>query len=94
MPTRRQEIVRLLERGEWTFEELREELEVTVATLSSDLTHVERSLRHHHGSLTMSSPRCAACGFELTPKPGRYTTPSRCPECRDERILSGRLKVT
>lgn len=83
----------MLGRGEWTFDELREELEVSVATLRSDLRHVERTLGQHPGELRMSPPRCAACGFVLSPKPGRFTTPSRCPECREERILPGRLSV-
>lgn len=93
MPTRRQEILQLLERGEWTFDELRDKLELSVATLKSDLAHVERSLRNRAGRLEMSSPRCLACGFDLTPKPGRFTTPSRCPECREERIRPGRLTI-
>lgn len=93
MPTRRQQIMSLLEDGEWTFDELRRQLDVPVAVLREDLRHVAQSARRPPGRLRVTPPRCSGCGFELTPKPGRFTAPSRCPRCRDERIVPPRLSI-
>ena len=94
MSTRRQEIVRLLEASEVSFEDLRRLLGVPVAVLEDDLRHVERSLRAEHRRLLVEPAQCRDCGFRLRQRPGRYATPSRCPECGDERLLPMRFQVT
>jgi predicted Zn-ribbon and HTH transcriptional regulator len=93
--TRRQRIAELLAEGEWTFEELRRELELPVHLLEDDLHHVERSSRSGGGGrLRAEPPRCLACGFTFRDRaPRRFQPPGRCPQCRSERIAPGQLRI-
>jgi predicted Zn-ribbon and HTH transcriptional regulator len=92
--TTRQRIHELLSREELAFEALREELQVTVKQLEDDLRHLERSLRRDPERLHVLEPRCIACGFEFRGRsPKRFATPSRCPECRSERLMPARLRI-
>jgi len=92
--TARQRIHELLAREELSFEALREELQVTVKQLEDDLRHVEKSLRRGPERLRTLEPRCIACDFEFRGRsPRRFATPSRCPECRSERLMPARLRI-
>ena len=92
--TKRQELAELLEMGEWTFEQLRRELAVPVRRLEDDLKHVEKSLRAGGRRLAATEARCSGCGFAFTDRaPRRFTTPSRCPRCKSERIEPARWSV-
>lgn len=93
--TRRQRIAELLAEAEWTFEGLRRELEVPVRLLEDDLQHVERSVRGRGGArLRAEPPRCLDCGFTFRDRaPRRFQSPSRCPQCRSERIAPGRFRL-
>lgn len=92
--TPRQLLVELLEMGWWSFPELQRELQTRVQRLESDLRHVARSLRGTPRRLDVEPARCDACPFVFTDRtPGRFTTPSRCPRCKSERILPARFHV-
>jgi hypothetical protein len=90
--TRRQELVAILARCELSFEELRRETQARVRDLDDDLAHLERSLRRGEQRLVVTPARCIACGFAFR-KRARYSTPSRCPVCREERIAPARLRI-
>jgi predicted Zn-ribbon and HTH transcriptional regulator len=90
--TRRQELVAVLARGELSFEELRRELQMRVRELDDDLAHLERSLRRGPRRLRVKPAECIACGFAFR-KRERFSTPSRCPVCRAERIAPARLRL-
>ena len=92
-PTRRQEILAVLEGGELSFEELRRLLELPVAVLEEDLRHLEHSLRGAGRRLLVTPARCPSCRFVLRRRPGRFATPSRCPRCGEERLEPPRLAV-
>ncbi len=92
--TRRQELTELLSEREYSFEELRHELQAGVRELEDHLRHVERSLRREQRRLVTTPPRCSACGFAFRGRaPKRFHTPSRCPLCKSERIFPARLHV-
>ncbi|HLE83542.1 MAG TPA: transcriptional regulator [Thermoanaerobaculia bacterium] len=94
LQTRRQQIVELLARGPWGFEELRRELAVTVRLLEQDLHHVERSLRADGRRLLVEAAGCDACGFTFEGREARhFYAPSRCPRCRSERIRDPRFSI-
>ncbi len=92
--TRRQELTELLSQREYSFEELRHELQAGVRELEDHLRHVERSLRREERRLITTPPRCSACSFAFRERaPKRFHTPSRCPLCKSERIFPARLHV-
>lgn len=92
--TRRQEIVDLLREQAWTFDGLRHELRTSVRQLEDDLRHVERSLHRSGSRLNVAPARCGGCGFEFRHRePRHFHAPSRCPDCRSERIVEARLRV-
>ena len=82
--TRRQQIVEILTRDEWGFEELRRELALTVKVLEEDLRHIDRSVRAAGQRLIVTSARCEACEFSF--KSTAFHPPGRCPSCRNRRI--------
>ena len=90
--TRRQELAAILARGERSFEELRRETQARVRDLDDDLDHLERSLRHGPKRLVVTPAHCIACGFAFR-KRERFSTPGRCPRCREERIAPVSLRI-
>lgn len=94
--TRRQQVMDWLMRGEWTFEELRDQMGVPVSVLQQDLRHVEKSARHlaelEKGRLRVTEARCRECGFAMT-RQRRFTAPGRCPKCRSERFEAPLLSL-
>lgn len=92
--TSRQRIMDILRREELGFEQLRREMEVPGRALEEDLRHVERSLRHGSERLRIEPARCRACGFVFRDRVSRHLhAPSRCPECRSERISEPRFRI-
>jgi predicted Zn-ribbon and HTH transcriptional regulator len=92
--TRRQELAELLTCREWSFEELRGELAMSVRLLEDDLHHLERSLRHGERRLAVTPSRCGNCDYEFRGRaPKRFHTPGRCPRCRSEYIRDARLEI-
>ena len=92
--TRRQDLIELLERREWSFEDLRRELQAPVRELEDDLRHVERSLRRAERRLVTTPPHCSACGFDFRGRePRRFATPGHCPRCKSRRIQAALLRV-
>lgn len=75
----------LLDQDGKTLRELSQELGVSEKLLPDGLEKLELSTRREGGRLKQVPARCLACGFEFR-KRERYKPPSRCPECRSERI--------
>ena len=82
--TRRQEIVARLRDAEWEFDDLRQDLGLTVQVLEEDLRHIDRSVRATGSRLVLRSAHCEACDFVF--KSTAFHPPGRCPKCRDRRI--------
>ena len=90
MPTRREEIARILEETEvpLTAEELCQELDIRSRSIVyEDIEHIRKSLKRRGKVLLVRPAVCGKCQFEFsarkTPK-----APSRCPKCRSEWILA------
>jgi predicted Zn-ribbon and HTH transcriptional regulator len=71
----------------------------TVKELSRELSLSEKELvplleklGQRRGELCMEPARCIGCGFEFRGR-SRAAKPSRCPECRSERIAPPRFWV-
>ncbi len=95
--TVRQRIVQLLTGTERSFEELRRELGLPARRVEDELQHVARSVRRTRGEprkLAVDPARCLECGFVFRERaPTRFTSPSRCPRCKSERIAEPRLTL-
>jgi predicted Zn-ribbon and HTH transcriptional regulator len=89
--TRRQEIAVRLRSSEWSFDDLRHELAVTVATLEEDLGHIQRSARATHEKLQVRPAVCADCGFHLSST--ALHPPGRCPKCRSGNLDGPWLQI-
>jgi predicted Zn-ribbon and HTH transcriptional regulator len=93
--TVRQRIIQLLSGTERTFEELRREIGLPVRRLEEELQHVERSVRRNRRApmrLAVDPARCLDCGFVFRDR-ARFSTPSRCPRCKSERIAPPSLTI-
>lgn len=92
--TRRQQLIELLATGGGSFEGLRQALGGSLSRLEDDLRHVERSLRGSGQSLHVEPAKCEACGFVFRGREARHLRPpSRCPQCRSERLEEPRFSI-
>jgi predicted Zn-ribbon and HTH transcriptional regulator len=82
--TRRQEIADLLRDGRWTVRDLSKKIGAPMKAVVDDLEHVRRSLRTEETWAT-DPAACERCGFTFEDRE-KIDRPSRCPECRCERI--------
>jgi transcriptional regulator len=74
-----------------TVKELSVELHVSEKELPTWLEKLDRSLKHQTCVLEVEPARCLACAF-LFEERSRFTKPSRCPNCRSERISPPRFR--
>jgi predicted Zn-ribbon and HTH transcriptional regulator len=72
--------------------ELSAELHVSEKLLPGVLEKLSRTLRHSGQKLTQQAACCLECGFGFDDRT-RFTTPSRCPRCRSERIAAARFRI-
>ena len=92
--TVRQRLNELLRQGEWGFEDLRRELEITGRVLEEDLRHVERGLKRGGERLEVDPARCVSCDFVFRERAARhFHAPGRCPRCHSERITDPRFHI-
>ena len=52
--------------------------------VADHVAHLARSLQHEEGTLLVAPPSCLDCGFDRFDDPA--SPPSRCPECKSERL--------
>lgn len=85
--TRRQKIIRLLEKYTLDFEELRSELGQSRKALEEELGHLEKTVKRRGSKLVVGPALCLACGYEFEARDARrFHAPKRCPACKEERV--------
>lgn len=89
--TTRQRIAAALREQPMTASELSETVGVATASVYDHLEHVAASLDGADERFLVAPPSCRDCGFDGFDDPLNY--PSRCPECRSERIAEPRFTV-
>lgn len=82
MKTRREEIQSLLSLQSMTLHDLARTLRIRTLDAADDLAHIRRSIG---SALQITPAACEKCDFTFD-KRDRFTAPSRCPNCRSERI--------
>ena len=60
--------------------------------VTEHLEHLERSLHAEVKRLRVLPPRCVRCGFAFRDRE-RLKKPSRCPQCKSERIEPARFAL-
>ncbi len=89
MPTRREQMIEYLENSEYTVKDLAALIRSNTRDTLDDLSHIKRSVGKR---LNVRSAECTACHFSFT-KRDRLSTPSRCPQCKSERIVGPWISV-
>lgn len=91
--TARDRLIEALQEGFATVRHLSHRTGLSEKQVIDHLQHVSRSLAHRGGDLEREAPKCMKCGFVFDTRE-RFSTPSRCPECRSERVQAPRFRVS
>ncbi len=83
MATIRQQLVALLEQGEWSSIDLSKELSIEERDVFTHLEHVKKSLKDR--KLTIDPYQCLSCNYSFK-KRNRLDRPGRCPQCKGSHI--------
>lgn len=89
MATRREELTAYLRSGERTAKDLASMQKTRMRDVLDDLEHVRRSAGR---DFVLRPAQCSRCDFIFGSRP-KMSTPSRCPECRSERICGPWLSI-
>lgn len=89
--TTRQRIADALRERPMTASDLSEAVGVPTSSVYDHLEHVAHSLDGSDEQFLVAPPACRDCGFDGFDDP--MNNPSRCPECRSERIAEPQFTV-
>ena len=70
---------------------LARELGLARGDVEDDLRHMIRSARAAGHRIVIEPARCRACGFTFGDE--KLSKPSRCPECKQSRILEAQISI-
>ncbi|MEM7151528.1 MAG: transcriptional regulator [Myxococcota bacterium] len=90
--TVRDKLSEALQRVPMTTLQLSGEVGIPQGEVGKHLEHLARSLPHRGLALEVEPARCLKCEFIFGDR-ARFKRPSRCPECRSERIQPARFSV-
>ncbi|RLF81367.1 transcriptional regulator [Thermococci archaeon] len=94
MMTRRQKIIKLLEKRDYSVSELAMLLEMrgkgSRKIILEDLRIIAGIVRREGKVLLIQPAQCKKCGFVFKPE---IKIPGRCPKCRSEWIEEPRFKI-
>lgn len=89
--TTRQRIADALRERPMTASELSKTIGESTSAVYDHVDHVARSLDGSDESFLVAPPACRNCGFDGFDDALNY--PSRCPECRSERIAEPQFTI-
>ena len=92
MPTVRQQIISLLQEGEFNARELSQAVSVMEKEVYSHLEHIERTIGRQGLKLVVSPFTCLSCGYAFAGR-RRWTRPGRCPQCRQGHIRMAGYRI-
>ena len=90
MPTRREEIARLLEEAEYplTAQDICDMMDIKKRSLVyEDIDHIAKSVKNLKKQVVVSPARCGKCQF-IFKKMKSSKAPTKCPKCRSEWIIA------
>ena len=89
--TLRRDLLSLVTSQPRSVSSLARELGLKRGDVEDDLRHMIRSARGAGHRVVIEPARCKACGFVFGEE--KLSKPSRCPECRQSRILEAQISV-
>lgn len=89
--TVRQLIMAEIEKGPMTARDLSKAIRISEKEAIAHMDHVAKSL-HRPKRLIIEPPVCNKCGFVFKDR-RRFSSPSRCPECRHEGIQPPAFRI-
>ncbi len=92
MQTIRQQIIDLLSKDEYGIRGLSQAIRVSEKEIYDHLPHIARSVIPKKQHLKIIQSPCISCGYVFKTRK-RFTRPSRCPSCKDERIKEPRYQI-
>lgn len=87
--TRREEIIEILTKQEMSLPQLANHFRTELNDILEDIPHVEKSIKPK--KLKVVPARCKKCDFVFKEK--RLRKPSKCPLCKEERIIPPMYKI-
>ena len=90
--TIRSKLRQVLGEGSLTARELSARVGISEKEVAGHLAHLARSLRQSGERLRVEPTRCLACAFVFKDRT-RLDKPSRCPECKSERLAPSRFVI-
>jgi predicted Zn-ribbon and HTH transcriptional regulator len=90
--TARQRIAELLRQEELTAHELSERAGVPEREVAEHLRHLEHTLHRGPERLRTTASHCIPCGFVFEARQ-KHSRPSRCPQCKSERLSPPSFRV-
>ncbi|KPA15601.1 transcriptional regulator [Candidatus Magnetomorum sp. HK-1] len=88
--TKRQEIIKLLSQADFNAKEISKAVGIREKEVYDHLPHIEKSVKNKKSKFEVTPAQCMSCDF-LFKK--RLSRPSRCPECKKQRIESARFQI-
>ena len=85
MPTIRQQMIELLSRESCGVRDLSRMLRISEKEIYTHLSHVQRTAISSGRRFHLTPAECLSCGYVFS-KRSRFTRPSRCVRCKNERI--------
>ena len=92
MPTVRQEMMALLEEGEFSAHDISQILRLREKDVFDHLFHIHRSIFSHEKRLIVTPAACLECGYVFESR-NRFTKPGKCPKCRGEHIQDPKYRI-
>ncbi|MBI4229143.1 MAG: transcriptional regulator [Deltaproteobacteria bacterium] len=91
--TTRQAIIDELLLGLRTIRDLSQTLRISEKEVISHLPHVKQSAKHKGFDFVIEPSKCLKCGFIFEHRE-KWAKPSRCPECKAEKITTPMFGLT
>ena len=92
MQTVRQQIISLLQEGDFNAREISQALSVMEKEVYGHLGHIERSLGGQGMKLVVAPYTCLRCGYAFASRQ-RWSRPGRCPACRQGHIRLATYRI-
>lgn len=85
MATVRQRMIRLLETEARDVREISQTLRIREREVIDHLPHIARTVAGQNRKLEVTPSTCLACGYRFKDRK-HLKPPSRCPQCKNERV--------